>query len=42
MIRVIRHASRTGFSIDDPTYQAILRHRDEIQQCSLPVSGMNF
>ena len=34
MIRVIRHASRTGFSIDDPTYQAILRHRDEIQQCS--------
>jgi poly(A) polymerase len=34
MIRVIRHASRTGFSIDEPTYQAILRHRDEIQQCS--------
>jgi poly(A) polymerase len=34
MIRVIRHASRTGFSIDDPTYQAILRHRDEIRQCS--------
>ena len=33
MIRVIRHASRTGFSIDDPTYRAILRHRDEIQQC---------
>jgi len=35
MIRVIRHASRTGFSIDEPTYQAILRHRDRIQQCSL-------
>jgi poly(A) polymerase len=34
MIRVIRHASRTGFSIDDLTYRAILRHRDEIQQCS--------
>jgi poly(A) polymerase len=34
MIRVIRHASRTGFSIDDSTYRAILRHRDEIQQCS--------
>jgi poly(A) polymerase len=34
MIRVIRHASRTGFRIDEPTYQAILRHRDEIQQCS--------
>jgi poly(A) polymerase len=35
MIRVIRHASRTGFSIDEPTYQAIFRHRDEIQKCSL-------
>jgi poly(A) polymerase len=34
MIRVIRHASRTGFSIDEPTYQAILRHRDEIKRCS--------
>ena len=34
MIRVIRHASRTGFSIDESTYQAILRHRDKIQQCS--------
>jgi poly(A) polymerase len=34
MIRVIRHASRTGFRIDDFTYQAILRHRDEIQKCS--------
>jgi poly(A) polymerase len=34
MMRVIRHASRTGFSIDDSTYRAILRHRDEIQQCS--------
>ena len=35
IIRVIRHASRTGFSIDESTYQAILRHRNEIQQCSL-------
>jgi poly(A) polymerase len=34
MIRVIRHASRTGFSIEDQTYQAILRHRDEIRKCS--------
>jgi poly(A) polymerase len=34
MIRVIRHAARTGFSIEDPTYQAILRHREEIQRCS--------
>ena len=34
MIRVIRHSARTGFPIDDPTYQAILRHRDEIRKCS--------
>lgn len=34
MIRVIRHASRTGFSIDPPTYQAILRNRQTIKQCS--------
>jgi len=34
MIRVIRHAARTGFSIEDPTYQAIIRHRKEIQKCS--------
>jgi len=34
MIRVIRHAARTGFHIEDQTYQAIFRHREEIQQCS--------
>jgi len=34
MIRVIRHAARTGFSIENPTYEAILRHREEIQKCS--------
>ncbi len=34
MIRVIRHAARTGFSIEDQTYLAISRHREEIQQCS--------
>jgi poly(A) polymerase len=34
MIRVIRHAARTGFSIEDQTFQAIIRHRDEIQKCS--------
>lgn len=33
MIRVIRHAARTGFSIDENTYEAILRHRKEIRQC---------
>jgi poly(A) polymerase len=34
MIRVIRHAARTGFSIDDRTYQAILCRREEIKKCS--------
>jgi len=34
MIRVIRHAARTGFSIEEQTYQAIFRHRDEIRKCS--------
>ena len=34
MIRIIRHASRTGFSIEEETYQAILRHREEIGKCS--------
>ncbi len=34
MIRVIRHAARTGFLIEDKTYEAILRHREEIRECS--------
>ncbi|HSB03635.1 MAG TPA: polynucleotide adenylyltransferase PcnB [Thermodesulfobacteriota bacterium] len=34
MIRVIRHATRTGFRIDEPTYQALLRHREELRKCS--------
>ncbi len=34
MIRVTRHAARTRFSIEGETYQAILRHREEIQKCS--------
>jgi len=34
MIRVIRHAARTGFTIADPTYRAILEHREEIRTCS--------
>jgi poly(A) polymerase len=34
MIRVIRHAARTGFPIEDQTFQAILRHRKEIRRCS--------
>ena len=34
MIRVIRHAARTGFHIDEPTYRALLQHREELQKCS--------
>ncbi len=34
MIRVIRHAARTGFSIKEKTYEAILSHREEIRKCS--------
>jgi poly(A) polymerase len=34
MIRAIRHSARTGFSIKDRTYQAILQHREEIRKCS--------
>ncbi|HXX33328.1 MAG TPA: polynucleotide adenylyltransferase PcnB [Thermodesulfobacteriota bacterium] len=33
MIRVIRHAARTGFRIEENTYEAIFRHREEIRQC---------
>jgi poly(A) polymerase len=35
MIRVIRHAARTGFAIEGRTYQAIVHHREEIRRCSL-------
>lgn len=34
MIRVIRHAARTGFSIEDNTYEAIFHHREDIRKCS--------
>ncbi len=34
MIRVIRHAARTGFHIEEKTYQALLNHREEIKKCS--------
>jgi poly(A) polymerase len=34
MIRIIRHAARTGFSIEEQTYQAILQYREEIKKCS--------
>jgi poly(A) polymerase len=34
MIRVIRHAARTDFSIENRTYEAILRNCEEIKKCS--------
>jgi poly(A) polymerase len=34
MIRTLRHAARTGFTIDPETRRAILEHRDEIRKCS--------
>ena len=34
MIRVIRHAVRTGFHIEEKTHQAILNNREEIRKCS--------
>lgn len=34
MIRVIRHAARTGFQIEGKTYQAILNHQEKIKRCS--------
>ena len=34
MIRVIRHAARTGFHIEEKTHQAILNNREEIRKCS--------
>lgn len=36
ILRAIRHASRIGFSIEENTWQAIIRHRTELQLC--PVS----
>jgi poly(A) polymerase len=34
MIRVIRHAARTGFRIEEKIYHAILMRREEIKKCS--------
>jgi poly(A) polymerase len=34
MIRVIRHAARTGFHIEERTYEAIFRHVQKIQWCA--------
>ena len=34
MIRVVRHAARTRFRIEEETYQALLRHVAELDLCS--------
>jgi poly(A) polymerase len=34
MLRVIRHAARTGFTIEGATYQSLLRHVEKIHLCS--------
>ena len=36
MMRVIRHAARNGFQVEENTWQAIKRHRDKLNLC--PVS----
>jgi len=33
MMRVVRHASRTGFTIEEATLAALQRHREELQLC---------
>ena len=34
MIRVIRHAARTGFGIEEKTYQSLMRHVEKVRLCS--------
>jgi poly(A) polymerase len=36
MLRAIRHAARTGFTIEKRTWDAILMHRDMIRLCAIP------
>ena len=33
MLRAVRHASRTGFSIDEQTWEAIIARRDKLRLC---------
>lgn len=33
MMRVVRHAARTGFRIDEATFAALRQHRDELRLC---------
>jgi poly(A) polymerase len=34
MIRVIRHAARTGFSIEEKTYRTLIQHVEKLRLCS--------
>lgn len=34
MIRVIRHAARTGFAIEEATYRSLLSHVEKVRLCS--------
>lgn len=36
MLRAIRHAARTGFTIEKNTWNAILMHKDMIHLCAIP------
>lgn len=33
MLRAVRHAARTGFSIEEQTWKAIIAHRDKLNLC---------
>ncbi|MEW6518915.1 MAG: polynucleotide adenylyltransferase PcnB [Thermodesulfobacteriota bacterium] len=35
IMRAIRHAARIGFTIEEKTWQAIIRHRDKLQLCPI-------
>jgi len=36
MLRTVRHAARTGFSIDEDTWKAVRRHASKIKLCAIP------
>jgi len=36
MMRAVRHAARTGFQIEERSWEAILRHKDMIRFCAIP------
>jgi poly(A) polymerase len=35
MMRVVRHAARTGFTIETNTWESLLRHSDKIRLCAI-------